>query len=56
MAGVQRSHRWHQPDDAAIGSRLPRLFFHPRCVRLIRAMQAYRYAPGSEVPGSVMAA
>jgi hypothetical protein len=29
----------------------PRLFIHPRCVRLIRALQCYRYAPGgSEVP------
>jgi hypothetical protein len=29
----------------------PRLFIHPRCTRLIKAMQCYHYAPGgSELP------
>jgi hypothetical protein len=28
----------------------PRLFIHPRCTRLIKAMQAYRYGEGTETP------
>lgn len=28
----------------------PRLFIHPRCVRLIKAMQSYRYGNGTETP------
>ncbi|MBC8104949.1 MAG: hypothetical protein H7Z14_00025, partial [Anaerolineae bacterium] len=28
----------------------PRLFIHPRCVRLIKAMQSYRYGNGTESP------
>jgi hypothetical protein len=29
----------------------PRLFIHPRCARLIKAMQAYHYPPGgAEIP------